>query len=96
MRKIKTSIPLFILLIGTVVPIVGYLAVSLAEAEDLDHKYTLVFLGLNFGLVFILVYTLMDWITKKKKEVSIWTGIAMIVFGALFFIGILLLKPLFV
>jgi hypothetical protein len=29
----------------------------------------------------------MYWITKKKKEVSIWTGITMIVFGVLFFIG---------
>ncbi|MBH8605849.1 hypothetical protein [Thermoactinomyces sp. CICC 10522] len=82
MRKIKISIPLFILLFGTVIPIQGIL-VSLA---GLDKYWR------EFSLSFVLSLILMDWITKKEKAASIWTGIAMIIFGDLFFIGSLFLK----
>lgn len=82
MRKMTTSIPLFILLSGTVIPIVDMLVFSM-NLQDYSH----IFNGLSCGLSFALV----NWIEEKKSKVSVRTGVIMISFGLLFFIGCLLL-----
>lgn len=86
MRKIKTSTPLSFLLALITCSIVVVLEQSMGFKGYRGFGGVLV--GLGIGLAYNLtVIPLRNWITKKKKEVSIWTGIAMIVFGFLFLIG---------